>query len=103
MKLVVSIVHRDDADGLMEALIRAGFRATRLSTIGGFLREGNAAILIGTGSESVPKVLEVIKANTHTHMLKAPPLRRLRIAKPGEVIFAAANVFVLDLDDFLRV
>ncbi len=103
MKLVLSIIHRDDADTLMEALIRAGFRATRVSSTGGFLREGNATILVGTDEGSVPKVLEVIKANTHAHTLQAPPLRRLRVCKPGEVIFAAANVFVLDLDDLLRI
>ena len=102
MKLIVCITHRDDADGLIEALIRAGFRATRLSTTGGFLREGNATILVGTDEGNVPKVLEVIKANTHPHTLKAPPLRRLRVAKPGEVIFAA-NVFVLDLESLQRV
>ena len=101
MKLIVCIIHRDDADNLMAALMRIGQRATRLSTTGGFLREGNATILIGVDEPDVPKTLEIIKANTRSHTIKAPARRRPQ-AK-GDVVFSAATVFVLDLDQIQRV
>ena len=100
MKMIVCIIHRDDADKLMIALMSIGQRATRLSTTGGFLREGNATILIGVEEKDVPKALEVIKANTHAHTIKAS---RRRAPVKNEVVFGAATVFVLDLDEISRV
>ncbi len=102
MKLIVAIVHRDDGDRLMEALIRAGYRATRLSSTGGFLREGSTTLLIGIDEERVPMVLDVIKGNTTSHTQRTPSFLGIRRSRPGEVIFAAANVFVLDLPVFMR-
>ena len=48
MKLIVSIVNSDDARGLTDSLMQEGHRATTISTTGGFLRQVNATILIGT-------------------------------------------------------
>jgi uncharacterized protein YaaQ len=86
---------------LLEALMRANLRATRLSTTGGFLREGNATILIGVEEAQTPAVLEVIKANTHARTVKAPR-RALATPQPKEVTLAAATVFVLSLDGVER-
>jgi uncharacterized protein YaaQ len=101
VNLIVCIIHRDDADNLMTALMGIGQRATRLSTTGGFLREGNATILIGVDEPDVPKALEVIKANTRAHTIKNPTRRRPQVK--GEVVFSAATVFVLDLNQIQRV
>lgn len=102
MKLVVSIVHRDDAGGLVDALIRKGYRTTRLSTTGGFLREGNATILIGVDEPKVPVVLDMIKANTREHRQRAPSLFSFLTPHSGEVVVGAATVFVLDLEEIER-
>ena len=59
MKLVVSIVHGDDVDQLTAALRQKGFSSTKISTTGGFLREGNATILVGTEEQEVQAVLEI--------------------------------------------
>ena len=63
IKLIISVVHSDDADQLMTALRDAGFSSTKISTTGGFLREGNATILVGTDEANVPNVLDIIKRN----------------------------------------
>ena len=38
MKLIVAIVHNEDAGALVDALLEKEFRATRLHSSGGFLR-----------------------------------------------------------------
>ena len=47
MKLIQAIVHSDDADAVINALLAQGFRATRMASTGGFLREGNTSIVSG--------------------------------------------------------
>ncbi|MGH2369166.1 MAG: cyclic-di-AMP receptor, partial [Chloroflexota bacterium] len=46
MQLVLAIVQDEDAGPVIEALTGAGFRATRINTVGGFLRKGNATVLV---------------------------------------------------------
>ncbi len=73
IKLVVSIVHSDDADQLMAALRDGGFSSTKISTTGGFLREGNATILVGTEEVNVPRVMDVIKRNVTRAPVRQSP------------------------------
>ena len=74
MKLIVSIVNNEDARPLIDALMRKGHRATMISTTGGFLREGNATIFVGTEDEKVKEVLGIIRENCHTRTQHVNPL-----------------------------
>ncbi|HMJ80342.1 MAG TPA: cyclic-di-AMP receptor, partial [Candidatus Dormibacteraeota bacterium] len=47
VKLVVAVVQDDDADTLVEALLRKEFRATKLPSSGGFLKASNATVMLG--------------------------------------------------------
>ena len=40
MKLLISVVNSDDAHPLIDALMAEGYRATMISTTGGFLARG---------------------------------------------------------------
>jgi uncharacterized protein YaaQ len=52
MKLVVAIVADQDANRATQALVDAGYPGpTRINTVGGFLRRGNATLLLGTDDE----------------------------------------------------
>ena len=108
MKLILSIVHRDDAGPLVDGLTEAGFRATTVSTSGGFLRRGNATILIGTADEQVPDVLQLIRETCHTRtqfVNPMPPIMEpgeMYIPTPVEVQVGGATVFVLDVAQFER-
>lgn len=108
MKLVISIVHRDDADGLITALLKKDYRATRISTTGGFLREGNATILVGTEDHKVQEVLSLIKANcrTRTQLIAHLPwmdyMERIVASTPFEVQVGGATVFVIEVAEFWR-
>jgi uncharacterized protein YaaQ len=106
MKLVMSIVNNDDARQLVDALTKAGFRATTISTTGGFLRQGNATVLVGTEDEKVPRVLELIQENCHTrrqHVSPLPPVMEpgeMYMPMPVDVQVGGATVFVLDVAQF---
>jgi uncharacterized protein YaaQ len=94
MKLMVAIVQGEDADNVIRALLAAEHRLTRINTTGGFLRRGNATLLIGVEAQQVDEVLSLIRANC----------RRRTEATPIEKGLPeyAANVFVLDASRFVR-
>ena len=108
MKLIMSIIHNDDARPLIDALMRRGHRATVISTTGGFLREGNATVFVGTEDEKVEQVLGIIRENCHTrtqHLNPLPPVMEpgeMYLPTPIEVEVGGATVFVIDVDRFER-
>ena len=61
MKLIIAIVHDDDASRVMEELNNQGFRVTRMCSSGGFLKAGNTTLLIGVDEEGIDKVLSIIE------------------------------------------
>jgi uncharacterized protein YaaQ len=108
MKLIMSIVNSDDARRLLETLSTHGYRATMISTTGGFLREGNATILVGTDDEKVDEILTLIKQSCHTRTQYVNPLPpvmepgELYMPTPVEVEVGGATVLVLNVDRFER-
>ena len=106
MKSIVAVVQRDDADGLLDALRKNNYQATVTSSTGGFLREGNATIMIGVEDEKVDAVLKVIKTNctTRTQFVNPmPPVMEpgeLYLAQPVEVQVGGATVFVFAVERF---
>jgi len=106
MKLVMGIVQSDDAGRLVDALTHAGYRATTISTTGGFLRQGNATIFVGTEDENVPHVLELIQENCQTRRQYVNPLPpvmepgEMYLPTPVDVQVGGATVFVLDVSQF---
>ena len=108
MKLVLSIVNRDDSNALVDSLMRRGYRATVISTTGGFLREGNATILVGAEDDKVEEVLQLIKEGCHTRTQFVNPLPpvmepgELYMPTPVEVQVGGATVFVMAVDSFHR-
>lgn len=47
MKLILAIVQPKDSNRLLRAFVKAGIGATKLSSTGGFLREGNTTFMMG--------------------------------------------------------
>jgi uncharacterized protein YaaQ len=109
MKLVFAIVHNDDASKLTDALREPGHQFTLISTTGGFLREGNATILIGVEPDKLDSVLALIKSNcvTRTQFVNPmPPVMEpgeLYLAQPIEVQVGGATVFVVDVERFEKI
>jgi len=65
MKLVVTIVRDQDAGRVLDALIAREYRATRINTAGGFLKRGNATLLVGVQDDQVDEVIEIIQEVCH--------------------------------------
>jgi uncharacterized protein YaaQ len=109
VKLIVSIVNGDDAHDLTESLKGAGFQSTKISTTGGFLREGNATILVGTSDDKVSAVLDIIRENCHRRTQFVNPLPpvmepgELYMPNPVEVEIGGATIFVLHVERMDRV
>jgi len=93
VKLIIAVVQNEDADNVVDALLEAEYRATRLASTGGFLRRGNTTIMIGVQDEQVDAVLDLIRGQARS---------RQSGESNAPVQTAAATVFVLDLEDYQR-
>ncbi len=106
MKLVVAIINNDDCNNVLNGLAQKGHSATKLATSGGFLRAGNATLMIGTPEEKVDEVIEVIGefSRKRSQMVSASPsfMAEGFISKQVEVTVGGATVFVLDVDKFIK-
>ena len=109
MKLVTAIVHNEDAANLVDALLEGEYRATRLQSSGGFLKQGNATILVGVEDDQVDAVLELISANCHSRKQFVNPMPPIMepgefyMPYPVEVTFGGATVFVMDVARYERI
>ena len=53
MKLVIVIIRDSDDEAVIQALLQQEYRVTRMSSTGGFLKQGNVTLLIGVREERV--------------------------------------------------
>lgn len=87
----------------------AEFQATMLASTGGFLREGNATILIGTEAARVDAVLSVIQKYCRVREQLVSPLPPVvepvdsYISYPVKVQVGGAIVFVLDVERMVKI
>ncbi len=108
MKLVLAIVSKDDAEKTVSSLTKKEYRATRIDSVGGFLKEKNAIVLVGTEPKQVNGVLKIIGACAKSHKETLTPTPTMGgpgdfyMADPVEVTVGGATVFVLDVDQFKR-
>src|ERR1041385_6823787 len=82
MKLVVAVVQSEDAGGLLSPLSNPGVRATRIKTVGGFLREANATVFVGVEQEDVELVVHTIRENCTTRQQQITAIPA--VMEPGE-------------------
>lgn len=60
MKMVVLIVRDNDADATIHGLTQAGYRVTRIASTGGWLRSGQATLLMGVEDEQLEPLLSLL-------------------------------------------
>ncbi len=82
---MMAILKKKDCDPVTQTLVKADFRVTRVASTGGFLRQGNVTLLIGTDEENVESALEIIRTN---------------VADADSPEQTRATVFVLDVAQF---
>lgn len=84
MKLLIAIIRAQDTDDVLSALIEADYGVTHIASTGGFLRQGNATLLIATEQERIEAAMDIIRES----------------ASPPDDNQRRATVFVLNLEEF---
>lgn len=110
MKLIIAIVQDEDTSRLVNQLMKNGFGVTKLATTGGFLRAGNTTLLIGVDDEKLHSAMEIIEhvCKSRKQMTTAPTTMGSMggvhgaASYPVEVTVGGATVFVLSVDQFVK-
>ena len=101
MKLIIAIVQDEDASRLVNQLMKAGIGVTKLATTGGFL-------LIGVDDAKLQGTLDIIEkvCKSRKQMAASPtPMggaSNVYTSFPMEVTVGGATVFVLTVDQFMK-
>lgn len=94
MKLAIAIIQDEFINKVIKALMSEKVRTTKLSSTGGFLKAGNTTLLIGIDDEKVDNIIELIKAQCKS--TKA-------IVGDDKVTVGGANIFILDIDQYVKI
>ena len=109
MKLIIAIVQDEDASRLVSNLMSEGFSATKLATTGGFLRAGNTTLLIGVDEDKFESAMKVIErvCKSRKQIATAPsPMSGtsgVYVPYPVEVMVGGATIFVLNVEQFVKI
>lgn len=85
MKMIVAILRDEDSENVIQALIVANLRVTRIASTGGFFRRGVTTLMIGLENNLVEDAIHIIRENC------GPPI------EPG---IKRATLFVIDVAHF---
>ena len=106
MKLILAVVNNDDSSMLSSTLTTSGYSATKLATTGGFLRAGNTTLLVCVYDEKVDDVLDIISkcCKKRTQIAPASSAYGMEVyaSYPVEVTVGGATVFVVNVDQFIK-
>ena len=111
MKLIIAIVQDEDSSKLLSVLMQQGFGVTKLATTGGFLKAGNTTLLLGVDDNRTDEAVSTIESvcKSRKQISAAPSSMAGGIShgeyssSPIEVTVGGATVFVLTVDQFLKV
>ena len=105
MKLIYVIVRNVDSSYVTEALNKQGFYVTKLASTGGFLREGNTTLMIGTNEDKVDEVIDIVKSKCGPRQqIFTNPIGTIEYASMNSVVHVGgATIFVMDVDRFEKI
>jgi len=108
-KLVLAVIQDEDAFHIMDLLNAKGFGVTKLASTGGFLRAGSTTLICGVSKERVPELIEVIETKCRSRK-QITSVNAMNVNAnesfapyPVEVTVGGANIFVLNIEEFMRV
>jgi uncharacterized protein YaaQ len=105
-KLLIAVVHADDAGRLVEALRAADLRVTEVPSRGGFLGARNVMIFAGVEDDQVDAAMRLIDESCHSRTENVPVEMLGGIDAnwlPTEVTHGGATVFVLPIEAVKRI
>ncbi|MGA2873525.1 MAG: cyclic-di-AMP receptor [Candidatus Dormibacteria bacterium] len=100
MKLVLAVVHEQDAARAIDLLGRRGFGVTRLNSEGGFLQRRNSLLLLGVDDSLVEEAISTLRSvckPRHEQLGSGRANQGEGGEVDVEVEVGRATVFVLDL------
>lgn len=110
MKLIIAIVQDEDSSKLLSKLMQQGFGVTKLATTGGFLKAGNTTLLLGVDEERIEEAIHIVEnvCKSRKQMTAAATAvsgitHGEYTTYPVEVTVGGATLFVLSVDQFLKV
>ncbi len=109
MKLIIAIVQDEDASRLVSNLMNEGYGVTKLATTGGFLRAGNTTLLVGVDDEKFDGAMAVIEkvCRSRKQVATSPSpvagTTGVYMPYPIEVMVGGATIFVLNVDQFIKI
>lgn len=108
MKLIIAIVQDEDASRLISQLMNDGFGVTKLATTGGFLRAGNTTLLVGVDDDKFDGAMAVIEkvCKSRKQIATSPSpvagTTGVYVPYPIEVMVGGATIFVLNVEQFIK-
>ncbi|MDR2183689.1 MAG: cyclic-di-AMP receptor [Clostridiales bacterium] len=109
MKLIMAIIHDEDAFQIIDVLSEEGFKVTKLASTGGFLRAGNTTLICGVEDSRVNELVHIIEKKCKSRkQITSVNSAHLSTAEnyvpyPVEVTVGGATIFVMDVAEFRRV
>jgi uncharacterized protein YaaQ len=107
MKLVIAVIQGQDIGAVRRVLPAAGFGLTEVDSLGGFLREDNVTLLIGTEENRLPELWRLMRENCMMRTEFINPFTpaygagEVFLPRPVEVQVGGAIVWVLDVERFV--
>lgn len=105
MKLLFIVLSEEDSRRITCELIEREMRVTKISSSGGFLRSGNATLMVGVEDQKVEEILSIIerfskkRSMTTVSGVRSPECG----ASPIEISVGGATVFVVDCEKIIRI
>jgi len=107
MKLILTIVSKEDEGRVTKALVSKNFFVTKLSSTGGFLRGGNVTLMTGVADSDVEKAMNIISnsCKSRKEFVSNPFVGEYgtTFSAPIEVTVGGATMFVVDVEQFKKV
>jgi uncharacterized protein YaaQ len=108
MKLVIAVIHDQDADPLFRSLAAAGMRATRIGSSGGYLRNANATVFVGVEDEQLRECIGIIERTCRRRLHRVSPdtvpeYADLELESIAPVQQGGGVFFVMPVERFVRI
>lgn len=107
--LMLAIVQPDDVDAALRSLVAAGLRATRISSLGGFLRLGNVTLLLGLDDHEVARATQILRTTCQTRRVFVNAASHPTeagyhyMAAPLEAEVGGATIFTIPVERTVRI
>lgn len=106
MKLIITIVSKDDSSLVQKELLKHRFFVTKLSSTGGFLKHGNTTFMIGAKDQDVDTIINIISEHSRTRkeIIPASIARDFGYSSvsPTEVTVGGATLFIIDVEKIVK-